>query len=586
MKINFQYKIAILISFLITQLSFSQVKQGNIGTEVVNVVKPYTPTISDAFKIKESPSLDVDANAKKEPIKYAIFPFPVASTFTPSKGKAEGVEKAKKERLFKNYATVGAGNYGTLNAELYVTDDLNNNEYVAGMLRHHSSQGGVKNVILNDYFYDTSIDLIYGTNEKELSWNVDLGYQNQIYNWYGLPADFGNSLTPTDKANLIYGISPQHSYNGITFGGKIDFSEGILEKASLKFNHFSDSYGSSENRFFITPTFKLDVADQAVKTKVIVDYVGGSFKKNYWNTNTQAIKYGFANFGIVPSFEMHEDDWTLNIGAGIFYSLDAEGNNSKFLIYPQFTASYKVVGDLMIFYAGAEGNLEQNTYMDFANENPFISPTLNIAPTDKQYDIYAGLKGKIANNVSYNIRGSYVNERNKALFKSNDYTEDNSNADYAFGNSLQIVYDDMKTVSFYGALKADFSKNVSFGIDGTFSSYTNDMQSEAWNLPAIKLNSTLDFAITEKWYAGVNVFYVGERKEQQLNTDVVYLVAPGPITLPSYFDLNAHVGFKYSERLTTFLRANNITNKEYQKWLNYPVQGFQIVLGANYKFDF
>jgi hypothetical protein len=27
-------------------------------------------------------------------------------------------------------------------------------------------------------------------------------------------------------------------------------------------------------------------------------------------------------------------------------------------------------------------------------------------------------------------------------------------------------------------------------------------------------------------------------------------------------------------------------NQAYQKWMNYPVQGFQVVLGANYKFDF
>jgi hypothetical protein len=32
-------------------------------------------------------------------------------------------------------------------------------------------------------------------------------------------------------------------------------------------------------------------------------------------------------------------------------------------------------------------------YLEFANENPFLSPTLNIAPTDKQYDVFAGLKG-------------------------------------------------------------------------------------------------------------------------------------------------------------------------------------------------
>ena len=46
-----------LLSFsliLVSQFSFSQKKDENIGTEVVNVVKPYTPTISDAFKVKDA----------------------------------------------------------------------------------------------------------------------------------------------------------------------------------------------------------------------------------------------------------------------------------------------------------------------------------------------------------------------------------------------------------------------------------------------------------------------------------------------------------------------------------------------------
>ena len=149
--------------------------------------------------------------------------------------------------------------------------------------------------------------------------------------------------------------------------------------------------------------------------KAVVDYLGGSFKKNYLNTNTEPIKYGFTNFGIVPSFVITENDWTLNVGAGIFYSLDSKNNDNKFLIYPQINASYKVVSDLMIFYAGAEGDLKQNTYLDFVAENPFVSPTLYITPTDKQYDVFAGLKGKLADNVSYNMRASYINERNKAL---------------------------------------------------------------------------------------------------------------------------------------------------------------------------
>ena len=570
-----------ILFLLFFQFSFAQKKE-QIGTETVNVVKPYTPKISDAFKPKEILEVDDEETAQKEKIKYTIFSFPVASTFTPSKGKAEGVEKEKQAILFKNYATFGVGNYGTFIGELFVNHDISNTDYVGGMFRHHSSEGGIQNVALDNRFYDTSLDLMYGSNQRDVSWNLDLGYQNQIYNWYGLPTYFGSSLTPQDKATLINSIRPQQTYGTLSLGGNIGFNESILNKASFQYHHFSDASGSSENRFYAKPTVTFDVMESAVKTNIIVDYVGGSFKNNYSKTNTERVKYGFTNFGIVPSFVMKEDDWTLNIGAGLFYSMDNVNSNNKLLVYPQFNASYKVVGDLMIFYAGAEGNLEQNSYMDFVNENPFVSPTLTIAPTDKQYDLFAGLKGKLANTVSYNVKASYVNERNKALFRSNDYA---ANADYAYGNSFQVVYDDMLTLRFYGELKADFSENVSFGVNGTFSSYTNDIQQEALNLPTIQLGSNLDVTITEKWFAGANLFYVGERKDfTVLAFEPAYI--EGIATLKSYFDINANVGFKYSDRLTAFARANNITNNAYQKWQNYPVQGFQVILGVNYKFDF
>lgn len=586
MNFNFQNKIILAVLLVVFQLSFGQKKEETIGSEVVNVVKPYTPSISDAFKIQETPNLDDDGNAKKETIRYSIFSFPVASTFTPSKGKAEGVDKSKKEKLFNNYATLGFGNYRVFNGELFVNQELNNSDYVAGVFRHLSSQGGISAVELDDRFYDTSLGLTYGANYNNMSWNFDLGFQNQIYNWYGLPQDFGNTLTPSNRSNLLYGINPQHNYNTLSAGAKVEFNDGILKEATTKFSRFTDSFKSAENRFYIKPSLQFNVMDQFIKTNVIVDYVGGSFEKNYQNTNTEAIKYGYTNLGLAPSFVVLKDDWTLNLGASVFYSMDNQNSSNKLYVYPNINASYKVVGDLMIFYAGAEGSLEQNSYQDFVNQNAFLSPTLNVAPTDKQYDVFAGLKGKLASNVSYNIKGSYGLEKNRALFKSNDYTENSTNQDYAFGNSMQVVYDEMKTLRFSGDLKASFSDAVTFGIGGVFSDYTNAFQAEAWNLPTIQLNSSIDVIITEKWYAGATVFYVGDRKDLKINNDIVYIVPPSPVTLKSYFDANAHVGYKYNSQLTGFVRANNIANQGYQKWLNYPVQAFQIVLGANYKFDF
>ncbi|HSD09002.1 MAG TPA: hypothetical protein VLC96_17275 [Flavobacterium sp.] len=579
----------LLLFVLFFQFSFAQDKKGkndNIGTEVVNVVKPYTPTISDAFKVKEVPPTINEESAKKENVNYSILSFPVASTFAPAKGKAQGVEKGAAERLFNNYATLGVGNYGNVNAELYVTENLNNNEYLSGMFRHNSSQGGIKNVLLDDFYYDTKVDLMYGSNEQYLTWNFKVGFQNQVYNWYGLPADFGSTLPVTNGLDLAYGINPQQSYNALTANGSLAYEDGVLNDITLDFAHFSDAYHSSENSFLLAPTFKFNIADEAIKTKVFVDYVDGSFKENYLGTNTSPINYGFINLGIEPSFVMNREDWTINVGAGFVYSVGKENDTNKFYVYPSLSASYNIVSDLMIFYMSAIGNLQQNTYKNFADNNPFVSPTLNIKPTNELYDINFGLKGKLASTVSYDVKASYIHDENKALFRANDYTEQETNANYGFGNSFQVVYDDLTTMRFYGEVKADLAKGVTVEADLTVSSYTKDSEQEAWNLPAFQFNSKADFMITEKWFAGANLFYVGERKDRQINTDIVYVDVPGPITLDSYFDLNANVRFKYSERFTTFLKANNILNKGYQKWLNYPVQGFQVMVGANYKFDF
>jgi hypothetical protein len=207
--------------------------------------------------------------------------------------------------------------------------------------------------------------------------------------------------------------------------------------------------------------------------------------------------------------------------------------------------------------------------------------------------LYAGLKGKLSNYISYDVRGGVMSEKNKPLFLNNPYSSilsvfpEAPEEAYEYGNSFGVVYDDVKTVSFSGGLKFDMSKNFSAGINGEFHKYANHFEEEAWNLPEIKLGANLDVNITERWYAGAAVFFVGERKDQLVRTNIIPLIpVSNTVTVDSYFDANAHVGYKINERFATFLRLNNIANQNYEKWLNYPVQSFQVMLGGNYKFDF
>ena len=85
-----------------------------------------------------------------------------------------------------------------------------------------------------------------------------------------------------------------------------------------------------------------------------------------------------------------------------------------------------------------------------------------------------------------------------------------------------------------------------------------------------------DFTITEKIYGGVSLFFVGERKDIGFN---------GIETLDSFFDANVNVGYHVNERLSIFAKGSNLLGNNYERWLDFPVQGIQGLLGATYKFD-
>ncbi|QHI36343.1 hypothetical protein IMCC3317_17050 [Kordia antarctica] len=545
-----------------------------IGTEVVNVVKPYTPSVSDAFKIKQTPSLNDKETATKKEIKYAIFSFPVASTFTPAKGKAEGLKKAKREKLYNTYISLGLGNYNTAALDFYTSRAISRDETFDISLRHHSSQGGIDGVELDDKFFDTKLDLAYINRSRDLSWKAKAGYQHQVYNWYGLPEGF---LTPSQ----IGTIDEQQTYHNIYLGGDVKMDDSFFNGGKVQYRRMFDAASSGENRLILQPEFEVEIAGELIKTIVDVDYVGGTFKNNYFGTGS--IDYSILKAGISPSLVILRDDLTVNLGAAIYYGLDAENSTNDIFVYPRITAQYRLNGDNIIAYAGLEGDLKQNSYYDFVQTNYFVSPTLAIAPTDQQYNGYLGIKGKLTSNVSYNLRGSYISENNKSLFKLNEFNPSPDNG-YTYGNSFNVVYDDVSTISVFGELNVDITSNFKFGVKAEYFNYSTDQQEEAWNLPDLEASIFADYQITEKWFAGANIFYIGERKDKF--TDPLVDIEGTIIALDSFFDVNAHVGYRFNDRLSAFVKANNIANQDYQRWANFPVQQFQIMAGATYKFDF
>lgn len=564
-----------------------------IGTEVVNVVKPYTPTISDAFKVKATPKLNDEATTAKKKVTYSIFSVPVASTFTPAKGKAANVKKAPKVKLYDNYATLGFGSFTSILAEFYSNFQISRTEDFGVFLKHNSSQGGIDDVLVDDFFYDTRLNLNYGARERDMNWRTDLDLQHQVFNWYGIDPSIIDLQNTIDPPFITEDTDVAHTYFAAGLNGSIQFNDAMFKEGRATLRYFGDSENSAEIRAIAKPTLEFPIAGENITTGITVDYVGGSFENDIADVITTS-DYSIINAGINPSLVILRDDLTVNLGLSAYVSNVSQGSNdttvsdTDVFVYPNVSASYRVVGDYFIAYAGVEGDLKQNSYYDFAQENPFIAPSQTISPTDQQYDGYLGMKGKLSNHVSYNLRANYMSESGKALFINNNSSfATASSAAWLNGNSFSVIYDDVETLGVFGELNFDVNNNFKMKVNGQFNSYTTTSQEEAWNLPTLTASVFGDYQITEQWFAGVNLFFVGERFDQAFASDPTDILStPQSITLDSYFDANAHVGYRVNDRLSAFGRVNNILNSNYQKWQNYPVQGLQGMLGATYKFDF
>ena len=564
---------------LITSISFSQeTKIDTLKTEEISVVKPYTPKISDAFKVKSTPVTNASKSFQKEQINYRFFSIPVASTFMPTKGKAKGVVKAPKERLYENYVMASYGNYVTPIFEAFVhTGDERYNDFGI-LLNYHSSKGNIPDLLLNDNFSNTAIDLYYKQFERDFDWKVKGGYKRDLYNYYGLPTNV------TYNQNVIDAIDEKQIYNTFYLAGDINYDDSIFQEAKAELSGFIDDYNSTEIRFIAQPKFNYPIADNNINGDFLIDFLTGKFDENY--TIANKIKYSFLNLGLSPNFNLLNENTNVNIGAKIYYTFDLENSTNSFKIYPNITASYKIIDNIFILLAGVTGDLVQNTYKDFAAENPFISPTINIKQTDNQYNAFIGAKGKLASNIGYNFKASYQSEKDKALYIQNQTQTDGTiivNNAYEAGNSFGVVYDHLKTINIYGELNFEISKAFQITANANYSNYTNNVQLEAWNLPEIKAFISAEYRI-KNWFVGTKIFFNGKTK------DYVIPFGESPdngviIKNKSYLDLNFNGGYTFSNRLSVFAKINNAIGNNYQRFVNYPMQSFQVLGGVLYKFD-
>ncbi|MGY0407181.1 MAG: hypothetical protein ACWIPJ_02325 [Polaribacter sp.] len=559
-----------------------------VKTEVVNIITTYNPKISDAKKIKKNPTIKLLGKSKKKKLEYHIFSAPVASTFIPKTGVIKGVDLGVKERIYHNYVVAGYGNYASPYAEFFLYHKVRFNNEVGLSGKYNSSAENVKNSVLNSSFSNFNAAAYYKQEGRDFNWKVGLNTEINSYNWYGLPAlNFNQSV--------INSIDEQQKYNYFNLHGTIKFEDSFIDFGKVSLSSFVDSFGSSEILADINTKldFPLDFISNYLHTisvKAGVEYLKGKFTTDYQTINN--INYSILTAKLHPEYNLKFNNISIKTAFTMFLSLDTENKANNLLLFPDIFIHAPIIKNYLTAYGGFSGDLHTNTYKDFTKENPYVSPTLFITQTAETSNLFVGFKGNITNNISFNLKASTKKEEDKPLFLRNNSKSNGATVTskeillkgYEYGNSFGVYYDDVKTTTFFAEAAYDYSKNISFQTMVAYNNYSTTNALEKWNLPSLEASFLAKYT-QQKWYATATTFYVSERKDATYIAEFPSSIS-GVQRLASFVDLNLNGGYHFNDKFSAFLRLNNVLNTKYQRFANFDTQGFQVLGGLTYKFDF
>ena len=556
--------------------------------EVIEIETKYNPEIADASKIKRNPKIKLSERSQKKKLNYTIFSAPVASTFVPKSGVVKGVDVGIKERVFENYVALGFGNYTSPYFETYLHRYTRFDSEFGVSAKYNASFDNVENTLLDSDFSNLQAKIFYKKEERYFDWKVALATEQNSYNWYGISPN-------TFSQNVIDNINEAQTYSYFNIDGNVSFVDAFLREVNTSLSYFTDSYNSTEIFANLTSkfSFPLDFLEANAKNLDVnfgLELLNGTFENDYENNGQSNYQFFTANLN--PYYLDVFGNFSMKLGAKVFGTFDLERDFTDVLLYPDIKLEYAIIKDFLNVYTGATGGLTTNTYKSFSEENPFVSPTLVMTQTSETYNGFLGINGRVNNDWSFNFSASYADFEDMPLFIQNNSKSDGlSNSfnnvplqGYEYGNSFNVVYDDITRLSIFAETEFDFSKNLTFGGNFKFDNYSTTNQKEAWNLPTMQVTGIAKYK-THKWYATANIFYVGERKDVSYSSNFP-ASATTVNTVGSFVDANLNGGYHFSDRFSAFLQLNNVLGNNYQQFNNFNVQGFQILGGLTYKFDY
>lgn len=546
--------ITLTMALLPVGMTGQMLAQQEIDKEIV-VVKPYEPSLSDAFKINVLPRVS-DSISIRPDFKYTIEPrkFETAFHVRPiSPAKLVGVPLKK---LYKSYLKIGIGNYLIPLGELRINSLRSKKSQWGLALRHYSINGNIKldneQKVAPGYFENSGN--LYGKkifNNAYLSGDLKGAWEGA--NFYGYHTSLDTSLNQDDIKQRYLKLDGR-----IKMGSTHKDSAHLNYTWTLAYKHTSDRYENLEHAFLLNA----DVNKRFRSGNTL----GLGLKGNHYRTSMSIDSVNNTLVSAKPWIGKTTSDVTYRVGVELL--ADIRGDDVAPHFYPDAYLQIGVVRGILVPYLGADGKLQVNNYRPVIEENMYITPGLKVKNTSHNIRGYVGLKGSLSRAVSYDIRASYSLIRMMPF-----YVNDTSNV---LGNTFAVTYDGLRLTRAHGELLIQASDRISFLLLGVYDQYDLDRLEKPWHKPELIASFVTTYNLRNKVRLDASLNYMGQRFAPGTPMDTEM------ITLKGFVDLNLGIEYRYTKLLSAFLRLNNILGARNYFWNQYPAIGFNAMAGFTY----
>ena len=505
----------------------------------------------------------VKTNPEDRQMKYSFFDRKLKGIeevkFNPTVVYPDGGKKKEEEWQFKNYLSLGVGNFGRFFGELYVNSSQDSKLIFGVHAMHNSTIRGPIDDKNSANMYDEA-ELTGKYLAEKFKVNGGLSYNRDQYYFYGYKrprVEFDRQEIRQILNTLNFNVG----FENIAPNSRVDYA--------LKTNirSLKDNYSAQETDW--TTTFNAYFPIIENKFIAVLDADANMAQRSDAEVDKRNL------FRVEPSFKVNLNRFGASIGYKAVNEFDEVKIINRTKGFPTFELTYKFPSLIYVF-AGYDGDIIRNTLGSFLIENPYLKPQTKLLNTEKLQEFYVGGKGDIISGLSFNFKGSMGYYKN--LYYFNNFAP-KANEVLADTAKFAVLYDSLKTqyVNFNVQLNYQPVQIWRTYLRTEIKHYQRRSFEKPFHRPLVTVRWGNTLIVSERLIANIDLAYIGKTFAKNPTTNIV-------VANKSIFDLNAEFDYLFGKQFTAFVKLNNILGNKYERYLYYPQQGLNFLVGVNFSF--